>query len=374
MPDRRGRVVLAMPRLALLLPLIALAAALAGCAPAGDAPSPRSGRAGIVYGTADPAHAAVVALLGKGAEGAFSCTGTIVQVAHGQAYVLTAAHCCGGDSHSPSDHPVVVVMADDFGPYWGALNALTPTPPAYAVTDGSVSWDPLYRPTGDDHDFCMLQFKAPAGTSFIPVPSAGADGLSRGARVEFVGFGATDSNANNSARAHATAPVDQSLTALSLTYSEGGAAHVGGPCNGDSGGPALFPADVSPSAQTVVGITSYGDEDCVAYGVSSRVTSELGPEGFITRYLNDGMDGSSTGSTGASGSSSSSTGTTGSSSSATGSGTTTGGSSTSSATGSIGTGRSDPGGCNSAGGGEVVSFAILAVIFAWRRRRSARQK
>src|ERR1019366_8365821 len=92
----------------------------------------------------------------------------------------------------------------------------------------------------------------------------------------------------NSARNHVTAVVDQQVTSLVIQYSEGGA--VGGPCEGDSGGPALLPAGAAQSTQTVVATTSYGDATCASFGVSSRVSSEIGPTGFITQYLNGNWD------------------------------------------------------------------------------------
>ena len=103
----------------------------------------------------------------------------------------------------------------------------------------------------------MLQFNAPAGTAVIPV-AMGNDGLTLGETVEYVGFGTTQNNQNNTLREHASAPVDQAVNANWFQYSEGGATHIGGPCEGDSGGPALLPAGVPQAQQTVVGTTSYG--------------------------------------------------------------------------------------------------------------------
>jgi hypothetical protein len=43
----------------------------------------------------------------------------------------------------------------------------------------------------------------------------------------------------------------------------------GGPCSGDSGGPAFV---VRNSTEYVAGVTSYGDQDCTLYGVSTTVS------------------------------------------------------------------------------------------------------
>jgi hypothetical protein len=245
-------------------------------------------RSEIAYGTPDTSHTAVVSVL-MDFEGVFmgECTGTIVQVKNGKGYVLTAAHCC-------STPPSYVVMADDYGPTKAQFSTGNVGPPAYPVIAGSVWYDSLYALL--DHDFCMLQFAAPPGTPSIPVAMPGQDGLALGVDVEHVGFGLTESNSNNTGRRTAVAPVDLELTDLVLESSQGGPNNIPGTCAGDSGGPALLPASVSQSQQFVVGTTSYGSGgSCQSetLSVSSRVTSETGPGGFITNYLADTPTGTS---------------------------------------------------------------------------------
>lgn len=256
----------------------------------GDAPTtspaPRTaeGRQEIVGGTTDTKHTAVVALLMIDSQnpGAFgTCTGSVVKVAGTVGYVLTAAHCCGGDPQNAGMKPSLVVMANDYGPYEQDLGNANPAPPSYPVIAGSVAYDPAYN--GMTHDFCMLQFAgASAATPTLKLPTA-SDGLTPGASVEFVGFGKTSGSATNqnSVRYHVTASLDQQLSSLAVRYSESG----GGPCEGDSGGPALYPAGAAQSQQTVVAATSYGDPSCASYGVSSRVSSAMGTGGFISSYL-----------------------------------------------------------------------------------------
>jgi hypothetical protein len=160
-----------------------------------------------------------------------------------------------------------------------------------------VWFDAQYN--GNDHDFCMLQFPAPAGAAVIPVAQPGADGLSLGVQVEHVGFGQTDTSSANTGRRHETSPVDQSLTALIAQSSQGGASQVPGLCEGDSGGPGLLPAGAAQSAQMVVMTTSFGASTTCATNTSStcsRVTSETGPGGFITNYLADTPSGTQAGS------------------------------------------------------------------------------
>src|SRR5690349_11100299 len=86
------------------------------------APDGRSAEvdARIVYGTADTAHTAVVALLAPLQGGYSECSGTVVQVTNGVASVLTAAHCCNQGA------PTIVVMSDDYG---ASVNAITSASP-----------------------------------------------------------------------------------------------------------------------------------------------------------------------------------------------------------------------------------------------------
>jgi Trypsin len=245
----------------------------------------------IAYGSQDTTHTAVVAVLGSISGGFTECSGTIVQVKGGVGYVLTAAHCCNMGS------PDVVVVSDDFSAAAAALvQGTPPAPPSYAVTAGSTYYDSLYDPTAasPDHDFCMLTFAAPAGMAVIPVAQPGQDGLALGTEVEHVGFGVTDSSTTNTGRRTATAPVDEQLTATILESSQGGPGDIPGTCEGDSGGPALTPASAAQGQQMVVGTTSYGNsQTCAAStaGVCSRVSSETGPGGFITNFLNDAPSG-----------------------------------------------------------------------------------
>src|SRR4051812_31170755 len=82
----------------------------AACAPPAPQHVRSQAHAAIAYGAADSAHDAVVALLADEGVGAYSlCTGTIVQIRSGQAYVLTAAHCC---NQTP---PSLAVVANDYG-------------------------------------------------------------------------------------------------------------------------------------------------------------------------------------------------------------------------------------------------------------------
>jgi hypothetical protein len=135
----------------------------------------------------------------------------------------------------------------------------------------------------------MLRFAAPAGTASILIPSA-SDGLAIGTQLEHVGYGDTDSSTSNTGRRTGSAPLDQTLTATRFISSEGGASHVPGICLGDSGGPALVPAGMPQSAQTIVGVAASSDSATCnqnTLNIAMRVTSATGASGFITSFLTD---------------------------------------------------------------------------------------
>jgi len=256
---------------------------LLGCMapPPSDGPTGMT-RSPIAYGTPDSTHTAVVAVLAPvGSTEIEECTGTIVQVSGGFGYVLTAAHCCNMYA------PTVVVLSSDYTvgeQYVGT--GKTPVPPAYPVVPGSVSYDPMFDSSSSqpDHDFCMLKFSgATASTPTLALPTSTSDGLQVGSRVEHVGFGVTQTGAN-SQRMTGTDTVDQ-LTSLVIQFDQGGDADIPGTCEGDSGGPSLLPAGAPQAQQVVVAVQSYGNSTTCSgetSGVASRVSSAMGPSGFIS--------------------------------------------------------------------------------------------
>jgi MYXO-CTERM domain-containing protein len=269
---------------------------LSGCSFKG-APEPSDGkvteaRDPIAYGSPDGSkHTAVVALLANAGGGSFTeCSGSIVQVKNGHAYVLTAAHCCNQGA------PTIVVAGNDYSVGEQYLFGGTPQAPSYAVTAGSAYYDSSYNQ--QDHDFCMLKFAVGSAATLGLPGSCATDGVTNGVMVEHVGFGMTDTNANNTGRNTGTDQIT-SLNSLTISYKSGyGGQNQAGTCEGDSGGPALLPAGVGQSQQTIVGVTSYGlTTSCGAQdtGTSSRVCSEIGTGKFITNFLNDTPSGTPAG-------------------------------------------------------------------------------
>jgi hypothetical protein len=197
------------------------------------------------------------------------CSGTIVKVANGFAYVLTAATCC-----TPSA-PSVVVMGNDYSVGEAYINSpSSAVPPTYAVIPSSVKWDPNFNPSSPTpvDDFCMLRFNAPAGTLAYSV-ATGSDGLSLGSTIRYVGFGVTSSaDMTSSQRRQVTASIAD-LTATTIESTS-----TGKTCFGDFGGAVLV-------GSSLVGTIAYGDQNCSQYSMNMRVTSESGTGGFISNYL-----------------------------------------------------------------------------------------
>ena len=258
-----------------------LGAAAAIALPLGGCSGPSAGegrvamtRSSIAYGMIDTRHTAVVALLSPvGTSQVQECTGNIVALAGGQGYVLTAAHCCN------MYPPTIVVASNDFSVGVPYLSGGVPTAPVYAVVPGSVYFDASYDHAGG-HDFCMLTFAgAGSGLVTLALPTSANDGLQIGTQVEHVGYGITDTSNTNTLRRTGADAVDLGLTPLLLEFSQGGASHVPGTCDGDSGGPSLVPAGAPQSQQTVVGIQSFGNASSCAQetlGGASRVSSAIG--------------------------------------------------------------------------------------------------
>ena len=216
----------------------------------------------IINGQLDTTHDAVVAVLGND----FSCSGTIIQVAGGQGYVLTAAHCC-----NPGDEPTFVVIGPDYQ-----------TGDGFNVVPGSVARDGCYTDcAGSTDDVCMLRFSGADGsTPVIPAMSPATDALAINTQVTYVGYGITSSPPGgfNHKRRFVTKSIG-SLDAYFIEYADPGSS---GTCEGDSGGPGLVSVG---GVEMVAGVTSFGDQDCVALGASIRTSSTY--TNFIAPYLAD---------------------------------------------------------------------------------------
>jgi hypothetical protein len=259
-----------VPRaLALLVGLgCGLGAALAGgCGRRGSAVPASEGRA-ILGGAADTTHDAVMAVLQLESDTrAFACSGTLIAQQGGSAFLLTAAHCV-----VPHDAmgrvvlpPVVVspsVMIALPGPDWQVSLAQ-----GRKLTVAAISVAPGYDGAADspsDVAILRLQTSAPPPT-VIPILEPAEDTLASGSLLTLVGFGETETDAQNSIRRAVDRSVD-SLTSQQLRYLQN---DMVGQCHGDSGGPAVVRV---AGAERVAGVMSYGEE-IPALNLSCRLQS-----------------------------------------------------------------------------------------------------
>ncbi len=144
---------------------------------------------------------------------------------------------------------------------------------------------------GQVYDFAMVTFTwSQNEPPVIPKMTVDQDDLAAGSDVKFLGYGVTQNNNNNSTRYYFDGDLQQ-VQALTVSYNQstsGSFANDGGPCFGDSGGPALF--NLAGTGELVAAITSYGDQDCTEFGVSGRVSAV---EGWIDDYIANGGGGMS---------------------------------------------------------------------------------
>jgi len=222
----------------------------------------------IYYGEVDddPAHMAVVAITNGPGTGYF-CTGTLIA----SSYVLTAGHCLDGQS------------ARNVEVFFGSNAYSSGTYRAAA----ELAVHPQYDGWNILNDIGMIRLSSAAPTSVTPIPYLPSRlGLTRadeGTIVDFSGFGVTE-NRTDGEKLHVEAPIDRvclgpsscgEIVPHAFGYDQSG----GGPCSGDSGGPAFL---FRSGTEYVAGITSYGDQRCTDFGVSTTVSDF---ESFITDFI-----------------------------------------------------------------------------------------
>jgi hypothetical protein len=221
-------------------------AVTAGCAGEGAAVDPSGASCQrIVGGALDDRSGAVASL--EDEWGTQFCSGTLVGSNRTESVVLTAAHCL--------DWPITRVLFGQDRRH-----------PDVTATLSAAVVHPDFEATSGRHDFAVLMLDSRLDTvAPLPVAAVAADGLQTGAEVQIVGFGDTETDTSNALRRK----IQRTLSALDSTefsYTQSD----GGPCLGDSGGPAV---GTSRGLPAVVGVTSYGRGDCSTDGVSGRASA-----------------------------------------------------------------------------------------------------
>ncbi|MFN2225507.1 MAG: S1 family peptidase [Anaerolineae bacterium] len=196
------------------------------------------------------------------------CSGTLV---HPQVF-LTAGHCTEG-----LDEYGIEQVWVNFHPY--AVNPDTLLPVAQVITHPDYAWG-----GANPHDVGLLVLAEPVdGIAPAQLPAEGLlDELKRSGQLRsgpddagftVVGYGGTLSwpppeITYDDVRQYAESEY-KALTQVWLHMFQNRLADDGGTCFGDSGGPAFWTAP--DGSEILVGITSWGDAQCVATGFDYRV-------------------------------------------------------------------------------------------------------
>lgn len=224
-------------------------------------PDARNADQPIISGTLDTVNDATVAVGESfGNQYGIFCSGSIIARNGSTGYVLTAAHCVQGQN------PNFIVVGDDHN--CASTGTCLAT---YDVTAENVH--PDYDGAVDSpNDIAVLTFTgANASTPVAPVAGS-ADTLAIGDVLELSGYGKTvtgfNNNDDNTERRHVSVAIAD-LGFYQMLFDQSGPTHAGS-CQGDSGGPAY---KVINGTKTVVGVTSYGDQDCEVAGVYVRASA-----------------------------------------------------------------------------------------------------
>jgi len=265
MPENKSSVLSRLPVLLvlLLLSLLGFGVLLAACQAEVDTAEQRRP---IYLGEPDTsaAHKAVVALVQdwQGNMESF-CTGTLIT----PDVVLTAAHCL--------DDLVMAEVQIYFGDDVTAGGVFVDI----SHWEQHLGWDPSDPASPDDMALILLAEYAPMGV--VPIPllpaSLGLREADEGTALDFSGFGETE-DLGYDVKLHVAVPIGKVCPGPAeclfnsnwiSPWAFGYTQENGGPCSGDSGGPAfIWRGDF----EFVAGVTSYG-YDCLDSGVSTTVSS-----------------------------------------------------------------------------------------------------
>lgn len=256
-------------RLCLALALMSSAvAAPAHASPAGDAPAVAApGKLPIIGGTSTKVdqYPSVVALV----IASNLCTGTLIS----SKWILTAAHCVD---------PLVLGLASQdevtqsLRIHLHTVDVLSD--PGVVVLARASYKDPEFQKSKlGSHDMGLIELEEEV-LDVVPSPiNLDARSAPAGVKVTTVGYGAQSAGAGADVGVELELVDRPSVSCASLNIGSDANllcfshANNMGTCQGDSGGPSFAMID---GKLTVVGVTSFGDEDCAKFGASTRVDVE----------------------------------------------------------------------------------------------------
>lgn len=232
-----------------------------------------------------PHHDAVVSLheLTKDGNSVYVgpfCTGTLIA----EDVVLTAAHCL----NTGTGPKVRTLKPSLLAIYVGDEPAVDIIDHLYLTTETLIH--PDFNPYSLTDDIALVRLGVVVTEPVTPVEAlpaaAGFVTADIGTDLNFAGFG-VDEGGVSGVKMQGDWPLGglgctvngcpgAGDTATQISYTQGN----GGPCFGDSGGPAFIDR---AGTWYVGGITSYGDADCLVYGVSTRADAY---ETFIGDFTN----------------------------------------------------------------------------------------
>lgn len=248
----------------LSVPLIFLAAACGSSDPAGEVALQESG---IVGGTKDTGHPAV-AVIYNSSQG-YLCTGSLID----DQVLLTAAHCVADDLNA--SHYEIAGGTDPFGIEGGFAS--------WVVGAYSVHAHPQYDDQQLVHDIGIIVLdEAPPVNPMSWQSVVDHDVYAVGTPFTAVGYGITSGDGgaggdDSGIKRKVDMTIDERY-ADAFVYGT----TTKNTCSGDSGGPALVTID---SKLTVIGVVSYGDQDCAQYGVDMRTDDNAD---FISSFAGAG--------------------------------------------------------------------------------------
>ena len=224
-------------------------------------PRPSVSRGAIVGGTKDTGDPGVVLLYGekKNSNSASLCTGEVVS----PHVVLTAAHCVD-PAVLGTGYTFSIFLGDDLNNQQQVNNASNWVD--VASTDFNMAFDVNNLEGGNDIAVAITATALPVTPIAINTdPITNSD---MNATLRLVGFGVTSmpTQTDTSGTRRQVSTTLQQFDSKFLAF--GDATH--NTCEGDSGGPAFMTRN---GKELIVGVTSFGDQNCQQGGVDTRVDS-----------------------------------------------------------------------------------------------------